>query len=84
MTQIMRNGNAQVAKRQRITGMHLSFEDNPISVIVNSGSILLSVLQSIRCGIQLLKDISVAQTMRFSFFFLICGLFCEHVIFFKA
>lgn len=69
MTQIMRNSNAQVAKRQHITGMHLSFEDNPIFVIVNSGSILLSFLQSIRCGIQLLKDISVAQTMSFSFFF---------------
>lgn len=49
MTQTMRNGNAQVAKRQCVTVMHLSFEDNPISVIVSSGSIKLYFLQRIRC-----------------------------------
>lgn len=41
VTQTKRNGNIQVAKRQHVTVMHRSYEDNPISVIVRSGSIKL-------------------------------------------
>lgn len=35
MTQTTRNGIAQVAKRQHATDMHLSFEDDPTSLVVS-------------------------------------------------
>lgn len=68
VTQTMRNGNARVAKRQHVTALHLSFEDNSISVIVSSGSIILFTEDRMEDAVNKRHFSYVAQTRRvFSF-----------------
>lgn len=62
MTETATNGIAEVAKGKKKKSsnvMPLCFEDNPISVVVSSGSIKCKILKRVRSGKQLLKDVSI-------------------------